>query len=468
MLAEGAADRATNGASGRNGRRLIGWKAIGQFLYCTERTARRWEAYRGLPVHRIPGGNRSPVWASPDELSQWLKALPSEVQESLRAEALTESPAEADLPAAERPVRVRRLGPGSWLIAALALVALGILGTLEWKSLVGLRGLAHSSQTAYDDDPQAREIYRTARFEVSTRTAEGLTAAQRSFRQLVDRYPERAAGWAGLADTYLLLREFGPMSDEAAYPQAARAARTAVALDPKLAEGWLDEAFVSWWWQGDSAGAFRAFAIALRLDPTSARAFHWHATALYAHGEYDKALQAIARARALDPDNRAILADEAWMRFGTGRRTEGLATLERLAQIDPQFVSWHYYLAHAYLIQQRDADFLREARAAAGLRGQPEVIAALRLAEQRLKDAGPQAMLDQLSAEEAERWTHGAGSAVVVAEYRALAGDRAGMLKWLAAAEAGHDHNLPAIRGYPEFSAYLDDPAFQQILKRLS
>jgi len=75
------------GADGPGGRRLVGWKAIGQFLRCTERTARRWEAYRGMPVHRIPGGGRSSVWASPDELSGWLQALPSDVQATLRAEA---------------------------------------------------------------------------------------------------------------------------------------------------------------------------------------------------------------------------------------------------------------------------------------------------------------------------------------------------------------------------------------------
>ena len=79
--------RTGTGTDGSGGRRLVGWKAIGQFLRCTERTARRWEAYRGMPVHRIPGGGRSSVWASPDELSGWLQALPTDVQATLRAEA---------------------------------------------------------------------------------------------------------------------------------------------------------------------------------------------------------------------------------------------------------------------------------------------------------------------------------------------------------------------------------------------
>jgi hypothetical protein len=175
----------------------------------------------------------------------------------------------------------------------------------------------------------------------------------------------------------------------------------------------------------------------------------------------------MARARALDPGNRAIAADEAWIRFGLGQRAEGLATLERLAQLDPNFVSWRAYLAHAYLILSRDPDFLREALAAAELRGQPEVVAGLHSAAQQFQTGGRQAMLDQLSAAEAAAWERGTGSAVVVAEYRALAYDRAGMLKWLAIAEARHDHNLAALRGFAEFSTYRDDPALREVLARL-
>jgi tetratricopeptide (TPR) repeat protein len=456
-LADAEAGRTSATIRNKNGLRLIGWKSIGQFLGCTERTARRWEADRALPVHRIPGGGRGSVWAYPDELSAWLQALPTDVQATLRAEASTD---------AQPPVGQRRLP--WWLATALVMVVLAAGGAVLWRS--GL--LSHPAgpavaRTPYDDAPDARETYNMARFEVSERTAESLVAAERSFRQLVERYPERAAGWSGLADAYLLLREFGSMSDEVAYPQAARAARTALALDPRLASAWLDQAFVLWWWQGDSTVAFRDFETALQLDPGSARAYHWYATALYGHGDFQPALQTIERARMLAPDNRAIVADEAWIRFGSGQRAEGLATLEHLAQVDPQFVSWHSYLARAYLIEMREEDSLREARTAAELREQPEVVAGLRHAEQRFREGGRAAMLEQLAAEEAEHYAHGTGSAVIVAEYHALANDRPGMLRWLTLAAERHDHNLPGLRGCPEFAAYVDDPGYRQILAGL-
>jgi tetratricopeptide (TPR) repeat protein len=307
----------------------------------------------------------------------------------------------------------------------------------------------------------------TAGFELSTRTADSLTAAERDFRRVVDMYPERAAGWSGLANTYLLLREFGSMGDDVAYPKAAQAARTAIGLDPKLADAWLDQGFVAFWWQGNPTAAFHDFETALQLDPTSAKAFHWYATALIAHGDFAKSLQMIARAHALDPGNRAIVADEGWLRFLAGQRTEGLATLERLVRIDPQFVSWHSYLARAYLVQARDADFLREAIATAELRGQPDTVTRLRLAERQFQIGGHRAMLDQLTASEIEDWHRGTGSAVVIAGYRALANDDAGLFTWLAAAEARHDHNLPRLHADPEFANYRDDPRFIAYIRLL-
>jgi tetratricopeptide (TPR) repeat protein len=307
----------------------------------------------------------------------------------------------------------------------------------------------------------------TARFELATRSAGSLVAAEQAFHDLTRTYPDRAAGWSGLADTYLLLREFGSVRDEAAYTQAERAARTALALDPKLADAWLDQAFIQWWWHGDPASAFRGFNTALQLEPRSAKALHWYATALYAHGDYDKALQTIGRARELDPNNRAIVADEAWLRFGSGERALALTTLERQVQHDPGFEASHHYLAQVYLIMSRDADFLREAKLAAQLRGQAETIAVLRVAELRFKSGGRAAMLEQLSASEAARCDRGTGSPVVVAEYRALANDREGMLKWLTRAETTHDHNLPTLRGYPEFERYRKDPEFVKVVQRL-
>jgi IS30 family transposase len=53
--------------------RLDSWKEIAAYLNRDQRTVQRWELQRGLPVHRIPGGVKSAVYAYPDEIEAWLR-----------------------------------------------------------------------------------------------------------------------------------------------------------------------------------------------------------------------------------------------------------------------------------------------------------------------------------------------------------------------------------------------------------
>src|SRR6202041_1755241 len=59
--------------------RLDSWKEIAAFFGRDERTVRRWEKERGLPVHRVPGGARSAVFAYTNELADWLKGRSQEL-----------------------------------------------------------------------------------------------------------------------------------------------------------------------------------------------------------------------------------------------------------------------------------------------------------------------------------------------------------------------------------------------------
>src|SRR5215472_8661355 len=56
-----------------SGERLDSWKQIAAFFDRAERTVKRWENERGLPVHRVPGGSRSAVFAYTSELAEWLE-----------------------------------------------------------------------------------------------------------------------------------------------------------------------------------------------------------------------------------------------------------------------------------------------------------------------------------------------------------------------------------------------------------
>ena len=56
---------------------LQSWKEIAAYLKRGVRTAQRWERCAGLPVRRPRPGDRSPVFAFPDEIDQWMHSRPT-------------------------------------------------------------------------------------------------------------------------------------------------------------------------------------------------------------------------------------------------------------------------------------------------------------------------------------------------------------------------------------------------------
>lgn len=67
--------------------RLDSWKEIASFFGRDERTVRRWEIERGLPIHRVPGEGRGGVYAFTTELEEWLRRPLSQPAETSKSDA---------------------------------------------------------------------------------------------------------------------------------------------------------------------------------------------------------------------------------------------------------------------------------------------------------------------------------------------------------------------------------------------
>ena len=104
-------------------RRLDSWKAIADYLRRDVATVRRWER-QGLPVRRVPGGERRAVFAYTSELDAWL-----------RAGHKTASAPAAATPAAATMPTPRRLGP-RWL-APMLIAAVVVAAAAWWTNSTG-------------------------------------------------------------------------------------------------------------------------------------------------------------------------------------------------------------------------------------------------------------------------------------------------------------------------------------------
>jgi tetratricopeptide (TPR) repeat protein len=431
---------ASSGGTDRRGQRLRSWKEIAAFFGTDERTVRRWEA-RGLPIHRIPGGQRATVYAEVAELETWLGQRPDEA-------------AGVGGGARRRPLSV--------LAAAVAVMLVVGASAYLWTRPPS----APENLRAHQPSPKALEAYLAGTYNWERRTPDSLRRAVTLFGQAIAEDPAYADAHAGLANTYLLLREYAGMADAEAYPRARAAADRALALNPELSQAHAARAFVTFYWERDWRRGLFGFEQAIALDPGSARAHHWLATALYHSGDARRALAAINAAQQLEPQSRAILADKGLILFQLGRTGEAVAILGPLAENEPEFLSPHSYLAQIHRARGDAAGWLREARTSARLRGDGDELATLDEAARAFEAGGAQAMLRAMLARQQRLQAAGRESHYAIAVTQALIGDRDATLRHLLASERAREPEILSVRVDPAFRRLRGDPEFQRLAAR--
>jgi serine/threonine protein kinase len=90
----------------------------------------------------------------------------------------------------------------------------------------------------------AHDAYLKGRFYLNRTDPEFLSRAIISFKEAIQREPKYAAAYAGLADCWAEMGNFGMLVSTEAYPSAKESALTALQIDPNLAEGYVPLAMV--------------------------------------------------------------------------------------------------------------------------------------------------------------------------------------------------------------------------------
>jgi Flp pilus assembly protein TadD len=446
--------RDRDSVSGRD-RRLNGWKEIASFFDKDERTLKRWEMERGLPVYRVPGKRRETVYAFASELDLWLKSAEPDTAAAEPAVTDHEPPeivAPPPQPARRPSYRPRRV---AGLIAALTgLAALGVVGHEI--------GLFHPAPRVHK--PEAVELYLKGSYFWNKRTPAELDRAVQYFNLAIAKDPDYAEAYMGLANCYNLLREYTTMPAEEAYPKAKAAAERAIALDDKLTDAHTALAFVEFYWSRDMARAEREFRRALELDPNSVRAHHWYGTALLHLGKFDQALAEINKAQQLDPRSRAILADKGLILYYAGRVQEAVDLLEQLAESEPDYLSPRAYLSAIYFAEKNYPNYVKEEIFAARLLGDKNRASVAESAGDAFKASGPAAMLAAILKEQERVYSAEGGNAYALARTHALLGNQSRAITYLKEANAKRDQGMLGMRIDPALASLRSNADFQRLL----
>ncbi len=128
------------------------------------------------------------------------------------------------------------------------------------------------------ENGEAYQLYLHGRFYWNKRTAEGVNKATGYFQQAIDRDPNYALAYAGLADCYFVTFFNNVTISQAESAAKSRAAAAkALELDPSLAETHVSMGQVLEIFDWDFAGAEREFRRALAINQGYAIGLQWYA-----------------------------------------------------------------------------------------------------------------------------------------------------------------------------------------------
>ena len=220
-------------------------------------------------------------------------------------------------------------------------------------------------------NPEAFQAYLAGRYFWNKRTKDGLKKAIDYFNQAIEKDPNYAEAYTGLADAYALSGdwEYGILSPEVAFPKAKEAASKALALDGSLAEAHTSLAFVldlyDWNWES----AEQEYKRAIALNPGYATAHHWYAWHLIVMGRNSDALAESRIAESLDPLSPIISADLADALSVAHLYDESVQQSRKTLELHPYFAVAHYQLGQALAQKQMYNEAISEHRRAIELSG---------------------------------------------------------------------------------------------------
>jgi TolB-like protein/DNA-binding winged helix-turn-helix (wHTH) protein/Tfp pilus assembly protein PilF len=314
-------------------------------------------------------------------------------------------------------------------------------------------------------DPQAYEAYLKGRYFWNKRTGEDLEKAVEYFNRAIERDPNYARAYSGLADTYALLGdwEYGVLAPRDAFPRAKAAAVKALQLDNTLGEAHTSLAFCLDAFDWDFKSADTEFRRGIELNPGYATAHHWYAWHMALLRKNDDAIAEMKRAQDLDPLSLIINADLAELLLIAHFTDESIRQSRKTIEMEVNFPLAHNQLALAYLQRQNHADAISELQKAVQLSAGSQTCTANLARAYALSGRRNEAV--QLLGDLKQRSSASYSNAPEIAVVYAALGDTDQAMTWL---EKGYDERFnPGVLLRPGFDPLRTDRRFQSLEHRV-
>lgn len=298
----------------------------------------------------------------------------------------------------------------------------------------------------YTNDPEVYRLYLQGRYYWNKRGFAEVTKGIAFFQQAIEKDPNFALGYVGLADSH----------EDVNRPQKLEYIRRALEIAPDLAEAHASLGYQLMCKQ-DWIASERELKKAQELNPSYAQAYAWNGMRLTMIGKFDDALAEIDRALAIEPTANGINFYRAATLAAAGRRDAAIQHFKRIIETDPTF-SWAYSnLARQYYFGGDIALAVENWALSVELEGEPEV--ARRMREAYTTGGWKAFIAESKTGGRPRGFTNIEGPKDEVAKERLIAN--------LQQRVENGNFWLFQIRTDPTYDSLRGDPRFQEILRRL-
>jgi len=205
-----------------------------------------------------------------------------------------------------------------------------------------------ASQAGRTKDPEAHDLYLRGLASSNAGSEANLRRALDYYQQALDRDPQFALAYAGIAWVHAFLAD-AYVAPKEAYPRVRAAAQAAIERDDQVADAHALLAYSTFsldW--GATAEADREFARALAIDPNSVNTLALQASYKTLVGRFDEGIVDGERAARLDPLSPIPPLTIEIAHFASGDFRGVIEAHRRTAAIDPSFVYVDTWVGAAY------------------------------------------------------------------------------------------------------------------------
>ena len=230
----------------------------------------------------------------------------------------------------------------------------------------------------YTENTEAYQLYLKGRYHLNRLTDEGFMKGREYFQQAIDRDPNYALAYAGLADSYNMLGGWNALAPKEVFPKARAAAMKALELDDTLAEAHTALGTIKLFYDWDWSGAERAFKRAVEINQSYADAHLMYGYYLSAMGRFDEALARMRRAQELDPLTLAKVAGIGDVLYYQRQYDRAIEQYQKTLEMDPNSGFAYWSLGNVYVQKGMYEQAIAEYQKAIPLSGDsPDELASL-------------------------------------------------------------------------------------------